>query len=105
MRAGEVRACHDLSEGGLAVAAAEMCIGGRMGAALTLADGDAVTALFSESNGRLLAEVPPEHAAAFEARFEGLPLTRLGVVSDDARLAIGDSISLAVDELCKAWLK
>src|SRR5262249_18002624 len=30
-----VRACHDLSEGGLAVAAAEMCIGGRLGLSIT----------------------------------------------------------------------
>ena len=34
--AGWVRACHDLSEGGLAVAAAEMCIGGRLGLELRL---------------------------------------------------------------------
>ena len=31
MGQGLVKACHDLSEGGLAVAAAEMCIGGRSG--------------------------------------------------------------------------
>jgi phosphoribosylformylglycinamidine (FGAM) synthase-like enzyme len=33
---GLVRACHDLSEGGLAVALAEMCIAGRLGAAVAL---------------------------------------------------------------------
>ncbi len=34
IRAGIVRACHDISEGGLAVALAEMCIGGRLGATI-----------------------------------------------------------------------
>jgi phosphoribosylformylglycinamidine synthase len=36
MTAGLVRACHDVSDGGLAVTAAEMCIGGRLSMALTL---------------------------------------------------------------------
>jgi phosphoribosylformylglycinamidine synthase len=109
MRAGEVRACHDLSEGGLAVAAAEMCIGGRAGLALILPDGDAVAALFSESNGRLLAEVSPAHQASFEARFVGLPLARLGAVTPDGQLRVAISgqpaIALSVAQLCSAWLE
>ena len=36
--AGRVRACHDLADGGLAVAAAEMCLASGMGAALDVAD-------------------------------------------------------------------
>ena len=108
MRAGEVRACHDLSEGGLAVAAAEMCIGGRLGLALSLAEADAVPALFSESNGRLLAEVRPAHQDRFEARFAGLPLARLGVVTAAAQLDITlggqPVITLPMDQMCAAWL-
>src|SRR5205823_10538617 len=59
IRAGLVRACHDLSEGGLAVAAAEMAFAGGVGADLTgpadVAPGspDAVR-LFSESPTRFL---------------------------------------------------
>ncbi len=106
MRAGWVRACHDLSEGGLAVAAAEMCIGGRLGLALTLDDADPLTALFSESNGRLLAEVRPADGAAFEAALSGLPLRRLGTVSG-GRLSITTRtttlISLPVAALVEAW--
>jgi phosphoribosylformylglycinamidine synthase subunit PurSL len=104
MQAGEVRACHDLSEGGLAVAAAEMCIGGRLGLALSLEGGEATTALFSESNGRLLAEVPLAHQSTFEARFAGQSLTRLGVVTGNAQLIIGRVISLPLSNLCAAWL-
>jgi phosphoribosylformylglycinamidine synthase len=107
MSAGLVRACHDLSEGGLAVAAAEMCIGGRLGMALTLATEDAVTALFSESNGRLLAEVEPAHCAEFERLLAGQPVTRVGMVTGGPRLTISDTtqrlISLSVAQLGDAW--
>ncbi len=107
MRAGLVRACHDLSEGGLAVAAAEMCIGGRLGLALTLATDDPVTALFSESNGRLLVEVQPTNCAAFEQVLAGLPFARVGMVTGSERLTLTTNtetlISLTLTELIKAW--
>lgn len=107
IRAGLVRACHDLSEGGLAVAAAEMCIGGRLGMALTLESDDPSTALFKEVNGCLLAEVRPEHCAAFEARFAALPLQRIGVVTGSPRLSISGRaqvwLALPVAELVNAW--
>lgn len=107
MRANLVRACHDLSEGGLATAAAEMCIGGRLGLALTVHTADPLTALFSESNGRLLAEVRPTNCAAFESHFSGLPLQRLGLVTNAPRLSIttrtATLISLTIAELVSAW--
>ena len=66
IRGGLVRACHDLSEGGLAVAAAEMAFAGGLGARLQLDAmpasgelGDARRCLFSESNTRFLCEVAP----------------------------------------------
>lgn len=107
MQNGFVRACHDLSEGGLAVAAAEMCIGGRLGLALTLDTNDALTALFSESNGRLLAEVPPQHRADFEHLFAELPIARVGMVTSAPRLTISTrsqiTISLPAEQLVSAW--
>jgi phosphoribosylformylglycinamidine synthase len=104
---GIVRACHDLSEGGLAAAAAEMCIGGRLGMALTIDADDPIVALFSESNGRMLVEVRPDHCALFEACLNGLPVRRIGVVTDGPRLSITtrerELISLPVDDLVRAW--
>ena len=112
MLMGVVRAAHDLSEGGLAVAAAEMSIGGRLGLALELADEDPVTALFSESNGRLLVEVRPADEAAFEACFAGRPglvPRRVGTVTAGARLEISAGarrlVSLAVADLVAAWTR
>lgn len=83
IRAGLVRACHDLSEGGLAVAAAEMAIAGELGMRLTLdgVDLDPLTLLFSETPSRFLVAVDPAQSAAFEAVLAGLPLMRLGVVT------------------------
>ncbi|MGD0094410.1 MAG: phosphoribosylformylglycinamidine synthase subunit PurL, partial [Planctomycetota bacterium] len=68
-----VRACHDMSEGGLAVAAAEMAFAGGLGARLTLSQVPAPgllpphVVLFSESAPRYLVEVPRERAGDFEA--------------------------------------
>ncbi len=76
IRSGLVSACHDVSDGGLAVALAEMAIAGRLGARVDLdkvptpSGGlDATTLLYSESSSRLLATVKPERQEAFESLF------------------------------------
>ena len=110
-----VCACHDLSEGGLGVAAAEMCIAGRMGMRIRLADiavddetlGDAKR-LFSESNGRILVEVPPEHVHEFRRVMAGQLLAEMGVTSGNMlRIAGVDGrplASIAIADLASAWL-
>ncbi|MBO4312440.1 MAG: phosphoribosylformylglycinamidine synthase [Desulfovibrionaceae bacterium] len=108
-----VSACHDLSDGGLAVALAEMCIGGRLGAEIDLAklpaaEGETLSdteKLYSESASRLLITVPEKHAAAFEALFEGCPapLACLGAVTKEPKLAIGGVCSENVEDLAKAF--
>ncbi len=84
---GLIRSCHDLSEGGLAVALAEMAMAGNLGADVSLAgiphESDAADdffLLFSESPTRFLLEVRPEDAGALEDRLAGLPVGRLGNV-------------------------
>jgi len=75
--AGTVRACHDLSEGGLAVAAAEMTLAGGYGAELDLKKVPADLlrrddfALFSESNSRFLVEVAEKDRENFESLMKG----------------------------------
>jgi phosphoribosylformylglycinamidine synthase II len=126
MRAGLVRACHDCSEGGLAVAAAEMALAGRLGLDLDLADlprTDDVTcddvALFSESSGRFLFEVAADDAAVLEAELAGRPFaclgrilspvaqgTKVGQPSPNFRVRglRGDLvIDCQVDDLLRAW--
>ena len=113
--AGLVRACHDLSEGGLAVAAAEMAFAGGLGARISLwevpADDDAkhpAVLLFSESNTRFLCEVPPEQADAFALAFAGLPTALVGEVNSGGVLEIlTDTMAVRADvrALKEAWQK
>ncbi|MDP3789207.1 MAG: AIR synthase-related protein, partial [Candidatus Omnitrophota bacterium] len=74
---GLIRSMHDCSEGGLAVAAAEMAFAGGLGMEIDLkkvpfAGGDKRddTVLFSESNSRFIVEVKKENRKRFEALLE-----------------------------------
>jgi phosphoribosylformylglycinamidine synthase II/phosphoribosylformylglycinamidine synthase I len=109
-----VRSCHDLSEGGLGVSAAEMAIGGKIGLEVDIAlmtsrstDLSAVAALFAETPGRFLCEVPPESAAAFEANFAGLPYVDIGKTTAKAHLRIHSAtvglIDLPLERAERAW--
>jgi len=72
IQAGLVRSVHDLSEGGLAITAAEMALAGRMGLVLDISslDENPAVALFAETNGCFLVEVSPMNAENFEATFQ-----------------------------------
>jgi len=115
MSSGLVESCHDLSEGGLAAAAAEMAFAGDVGLSLNLdslasasgIDHDAVL-LFSESNTRFLIEVAPENLAAFSADFDSHLFTHLGDVTADRSVCIvgphGNTIlDEDIDSLRAAW--
>jgi phosphoribosylformylglycinamidine synthase subunit PurSL len=117
-----VRACHDLSEGGLAVAAAEMAFAGGLGLEIDMGsvpcsndvEGPAAV-LFSESNTRFLVETRPEHAEQFETVMlksgttpNGISLARIGRVADGGELRIHDAAGVAVvradlSALKEAW--
>lgn len=113
--AGLVRSCHDMSEGGLAVAAAEMAFAGQLGASLRLADvplGESISRLdvimFSESNSRFVVEVAPEDAGEFRALLNGLPCAAVGAVTAEPLLRFlgldGQPVLEApLDELKAAW--
>ncbi len=111
-----VRACHDLSEGGLAVALAEMAFAGGWGAQVDLTavptdikpeDDQAARLMFSESNSRFLCEVSAEDAAEFERHLAGVEFARIGEVtaSDRVVIARGETalVDAGIDELKQAW--
>jgi phosphoribosylformylglycinamidine synthase len=104
---GLVTTAHDLSEGGLAVAAAEMCIGGRMGLDLAARPDDGELFLFGETTGCLLVEVEEENKDRFEKEFIGLPLRKLGRVTKEPALHIhntkSDLIHMPVQAIIAAW--
>jgi phosphoribosylformylglycinamidine synthase len=103
LRTGRVRSCHDVSEGGLAVAIAEMCIGGRLGAAIdTLPHADLVASLFSESTGRLICEVNPDDVVWFLDAL-GEPAVVLGDVIRDSELRFPGTPSIELAALRSAF--
>jgi phosphoribosylformylglycinamidine synthase len=111
---GLIEACHDLSEGGLAVAASEMVLASGLGAEIDLRKVPSKQIerndllLFSESNSRFLIEVDPRHKGAFEAMFRGKSFAEIGRVTKNQQLTIqGRSGSKVVDvsgsDLRIAW--
>jgi phosphoribosylformylglycinamidine synthase subunit PurSL len=113
-----IRSCHDLSEGGLAVALAESALGGICGVEVSMSSiaEDAPELrwddiLFSESPSRFVVSVSAEHTEAFLELFKDLPVFMLGDVtaSPQCRIKIRTSptkskwIDLDVEALRSAW--
>ncbi len=114
---GIVSACHDLSEGGLGVAIAEMSFAGGIGARINLKSvplGEPIDRddliLFSESNSRFLVEIAPECRGKFERTMDGLKLAAIGQTTDSGMLEILGLNStrvaaISLRDLKEAWQK
>ncbi|GFK92392.1 Phosphoribosylformylglycinamidine synthase subunit PurL [Fundidesulfovibrio magnetotacticus] len=107
-------ACHDCSDGGLAVALAEMCLGGRLGADVDLSRvpaspdcSDPLAVLYSESHSRFVVGVPSANVASFEKLFAGQWMAPVGRVTTDGKLTVrrGEAVLLSetVDALAEAF--
>jgi len=112
---GYLRACHDLSEGGLAVASAEMAFSSGYGIELDLRRAPRTKetcrndqVLFSESNSRFLVEVTEKRRDAFEALMKDAVCAEVGRVKKDAVLSVTgldgkQAISADLEELRRRW--
>ena len=108
IRSGEITACHDVSDGGLAVTLAEMCMASSKGMKVDVQGAYVHAALFGEDQSRYVLTMPQSYANMFAANAEGsgVYFSRLGTVDGD-RLTIGKSVSLSVSEMTavhEAWL-
>ncbi|MEK4205463.1 phosphoribosylformylglycinamidine synthase subunit PurL [Paenibacillus sp. FSL R5-0636] len=110
IRGGLVRSAHDLSEGGLAVALAESCISGGIGANVELSANGlrSDVALFSESQSRIVLTAAPERAEELKAAIaaSGVPVENIGTVGGDRLRVNLDGVSAldeAVAELKFVW--
>ncbi|GGD18308.1 phosphoribosylformylglycinamidine synthase subunit PurL [Aureimonas glaciei] len=103
IRAGRVAACHDLSDGGLAIALAEMCIASGKGVMVDAGTGAAHALLFGEDQARYVVALAAGDAdrLAAEAAHLGVALRRLGTVGGD-RLDIRNRLSVPVMDLTVA---
>ena len=109
-----IEACHDISEGGLAVAAAEMAFAGGYGIELDLTKvpnkeisrNDFL--LFSESNSRFLVEINKKAKDNFECIMKGTPHSEIGKITKKTELSIrglnGELIiNTPLENLQKKW--
>ena len=114
---GLIKACHDCSDGGFAVALAEMAFSGDLGASVDLKHiplGEPISRndfiLFSESNTRFIVEVAPKNRSEFESTMEGLPFAIIGKTDNSNKLEIKGLddriiISCPIKDLKEAWQK
>lgn len=114
---GLVASCHDLSDGGLAVALAESAFSGGFGCRVELAnvrfDGDQryrtdEVLLFSESASRLLVTVHPAQWSAFEEVMAGTTFSQIGQVLDTEMITIAGLegktvLQSGLDQMKTAW--
>jgi phosphoribosylformylglycinamidine synthase len=110
IRAGRITACHDISDGGLAIALAEMAIAGGQGARIEPrgAADQAHGWLFGEEQARYVITCRPQDAAAVlsEAAAAAIEITAIGQVGGDF-LTVDGLIELSVADLSRAheeWL-
>jgi phosphoribosylformylglycinamidine synthase II len=105
---GILRSAHDISDGGLAVALAECCIGGPdkpLGVRTEIREmirGDAL--LFSESQSRILVSMQEKDLGQLQEIASGhaVPLQVIGAVGG-SRFSIQPILQLPVDELQSIW--
>jgi phosphoribosylformylglycinamidine synthase len=113
---GMVKSCHDLSEGGLAVAAAEMAFSGGYGLELDLCKvpGKELTrndfVLFSESNSRFLIEVAEADREDFEGLMKGKNCAQIGKVTKEQKLLVRGlnrkvTVDASLETLMHSWKK
>ena len=118
IRSGIVRACHDVSDGGLLAALAEMAIGGGLGATIDLARVPTLLGggqgrhaelaiAFAESPCRFVCEVDADAAARMGEHLGDIPWAWVGEVDDDAVLTVtgtDDAVErVPVADLARAW--
>ena len=105
---GLVVACHDVSDGGVAVAAAEMCIASGLG--LIVGEGQFVgDAAFEERPGRYLVELADvAHGDELRKILAGAAdVTDLGLVQHLKKLTVTTEkervIEIGIEEMTQAW--
>lgn len=98
--AGNLTACHDISDGGLAIALTEMALASNKGMELTVQGASQAAALFGEDQARYICTLPADLVENFEAtaKKSGASFSKIGTVSGDM-LRINDTIAISIETL------
>ena len=104
---GIAKSAHDCSEGGIAVALAESCVSGEIGATITAVPNDAAgwdALLFGEGQSRIIIAISPRDLSETIAvcEREGVPLAQIGTVGG-AALTIGGVLTVPVADMENAY--
>ncbi len=103
-KSGLLQSAHDVSDGGVAVAMAEMLFDSGLGFQLSSID-KSVGDLFSEGPGMILVGVRPHNQKAFEVHFsqEGVPVELLGEANDGGKIEFTSDDSLSINQALNSW--
>ncbi|OWP55303.1 MAG: phosphoribosylformylglycinamidine synthase II [Thermoplasmatales archaeon B_DKE] len=106
---GLIISAHDVSGGGIVMAAAEMSFGRGVGLSMDLTDvsnGRTAQKMFSEAGNRILVEIPEENFQEFSKCFDDVKIVKIGKTGGD-RLRIDDVnlnyVDLGIEELRDTW--
>jgi len=102
---GVVSAAHDVSEGGVAQAIAELAIYSNKGVSLDVSGvhDDVFTALFSESASRVVVAATDGTAVVRRAQELGIPVVKIGETIDEPVVRVEGQFEVPVAELTRAW--
>ncbi len=111
IRRGWVKSAHDSSEGGLAIALAESCIGGGFGATVTLISAENCLdyALFAEGGARIIVSVSPDNQSEWEDYLRANISSNwelIGTVNGDAlTIQVQDYtvVNVSVSDMTASW--
>ena len=97
---GHITTCHDIGDGGLLVAVAEMALSGAVGAALSHPDGDTVLAwAFGEDQARYIVQVDDAEAFAALLAEQAIDGCQIGTTSAHQTLTVGQNVTISIEEL------
>lgn len=104
---GVVSAAHDVSEGGVAQAIAELAIYSNKGVSLDVSGvyDDVFTALFSESASRVVVAATDGAAVVRRAQELGIPVVKIGETIDEPVVRVEGKFEVPVAELTRAWME
>jgi len=101
---GQIKAAHDISDGGLLVALAEMALSGNLGANINIPESDTLLAwAFGEDQARYLVQV--EDAVKFQALLDehNLKGHRIGTTKDSRILTVGPDVTISLEEIRQCY--